>query len=253
MIDVDKEGRLIGTVALALAIVTATYIAAHSWEHVRTRPKDRTLTVTGSAKKRITSDLIEWSATVTSHDMDRTRAVHELHEEVSKAHAYLIDKGIKEDSIEVSSVRVQEQSDYEYQGTGPDRIQRRIFKGYQVTQFVTVRSNDVARVEKVSRQSTDLLEQGVSITSSPPSYYYTKLGALKIEMLAAASRDARTRADSIVKNAGGGSIGKLVGADMGVININPPNSTATSWEGNNDTTSLEKDIITIVHVKYALR
>ena len=40
---------------------------------------------------------------------------------------------------------------------------------------------------------------------------------------------------------------------MGVININRANSTATSWEGNNDTTTLEKDILTIVKVTYELK
>jgi hypothetical protein len=40
---------------------------------------------------------------------------------------------------------------------------------------------------------------------------------------------------------------------MGVININPANSTATSWEGNNDTASLEKDIISIVRATYTLK
>ena len=39
---------------------------------------------------------------------------------------------------------------------------------------------------------------------------------------------------------------------MGVINVNPANSTETSWEGNNDTTSLDKDIITIVYVTFEL-
>ena len=72
-------------------------------------------------------------------------------------------------------------------------------------------------------------------------------------MLSAASKDARTRAESIVKSAGGASIASLRTADMGVINVNPANSTETSWEGNNDTSSLEKDIIAIVHVTYALR
>ena len=37
-----------------------------------------------------------------------------------------------------------------------------------------------------------------------------------------------------------------------VININPANSTQGSWDGNNDTTSLEKDIITIIHATYEL-
>jgi hypothetical protein len=37
---------------------------------------------------------------------------------------------------------------------------------------------------------------------------------------------------------------------MGIININAANSTGTSNEGNNDTTSREKDIITIVHAEF---
>ena len=91
-----------------------------------------------------------------------------------------------------------------------------------------------------------------TITSTAPLYYYTKLGEVKIEMLAEASKDARTRAENMVNSAGGATIGELKSADMGVININPANSTQGSWDGNNDTSSLEKDIITIVHAKYAL-
>ena len=45
-------------------------------------------------------------------------------------------------------------------------------------------------------------------------------------------------------------IGKLIVADMGVININPANVTKTSEEGNNDTGALDKDIITIVHAEF---
>ena len=86
--------------------------------------------------------------------------------------------------------------------------------------------------------------------SEAPRYYYTKLSELKIEMLAEASKDGRTRAERILASAGNSKLGKLREADMGVININPANSTETSWDGNNDTTSLEKDIITIVHISF---
>jgi hypothetical protein len=41
-------------------------------------------------------------------------------------------------------------------------------------------------------------------------------------------------------------------ADMGVINVNAANTTETSWEGHNDTASLEKDILTVVHVSFEL-
>lgn len=253
MIELEKNGRLIGTVAIAAAVVAATTIAAHSWERVRTRPKERDIKVTGSAKRRIVSDLIEWSATVTAQNPDRTAAYRSLHEQVAKTHAFLSAKGIKEAEIAVNSAAVRELVETEVTGIGAERVERRVFKGYAMSQSIAVRSRDVARVEKLSREITDLLEQGVSITSQAPEYFYTRLGELKIEMLAEASKDARTRAVKMLESAGGGAPGKLVDADMGVINVNPANSTATSWEGNNDTSSLEKDIITIVHITYELR
>lgn len=252
MVEIEKNGRLIGTVAIALAVVAATTIAARSWERVKTKPRDRVIKVTGSAKRRIVSDLIEWSAVVSAQNPDRTAAYRSLHEHMAKTHAFLTTKGIREEQISISSAAVQERFDTEVVGTGEQRVERRVFKAYAITQSITIRSADVAKVEKVSRQITDLLEQGVSITSHPPSYLYTKLGGLKIEMLAEASKDARTRADKMLESAGGGTIKLLRDAHMGVININPANSTATSWEGNNDTSSLEKDIITIVHIAYEL-
>jgi uncharacterized protein len=252
MFEIEKNGRLIGTIVVALSVVAATTIAARSWERVRTRPKDRDIKVTGSAKRRIISDLIEWSASVSARDPDRTAAYKSLHEQVAKTRVFLAAKGIKEDQISVSSAAVRELVDVEVSGTGAERVERRVFRGYGMTQSISVRSTDVARVEKLSREITDLLEQGVSISSEAPAYYYTKLGGLKIEMLAEASKDSRTRAEKMIESAGGGRLGKLLDADMGVINVNPANSTATSWEGNNDTTTLEKDIITIVHITYEL-
>jgi hypothetical protein len=79
--------------------------------------------------------------------------------------------------------------------------------GVDTTETIRVRSMDVRRVEKAAREVTSLLEQGVSITSPEPSYYYTKLGELKVEMLAAAARDARARAENVVKSTGGATIG----------------------------------------------
>jgi len=90
------------------------------------------------------------------------------------------------------------------------------------------------------------------VTSQSPNYY-TRLGELKLEMLAEAAKDARARAENILDSAGNSHVGKLVYADMGIININAANSTETSTEGNNDTTSRDKDIITIVHAEYEVQ
>lgn len=242
-----------GWVILSVALVVVGINTTRSWERVKLRPADRTITVTGSAKKRIVSDLIEWSASIGTEDADRTKAYQTLHGHVDTALAYLRAQGVKDEEIAVSSANVDELYDTEYVGTGIERVEKTIFKGYATRVTITVRSTDVPRIERLSREITQLLEQGVPIGSSTPSYFYTKLGELKIEMLAEAAKDARIRADNIVRETGGAALGKLRGADMGVINVNPANSTSTSWDGNNDTTSYEKDIITIVHVTFELR
>jgi len=45
---------------------------------------------------------------------------------------------------------------------------------------------------------------------------------------------------------GGACLGKLRSA------VNPANSTETSREGLNDTSALEKDILTVVHVSFEI-
>jgi len=245
-------GRAAAGLFFGVAFVIATYVAASTWERVRTRPPERTIQVTGSAKKRIRSDQIGWSAEVAVQNQDRTIAYQELSGHMKAVLAYLSAHGVQEDEMRVGFVTVREVWDTETVRTGDERIQRKVFRGYRLSQNVSVNSRDVEKVEKVSRGVTELLAQGVPVSSSEPQYYYTGLQDLKIEMLAEAARDARSRAESILAKAGGAQIARLRYADMGVININPANSTETSWEGNNDTTSLDKDILTIVHVTFEL-
>lgn len=247
-----RELIALAIVALAAAPPLSTYIATQSWERVKVRPVERSIRVTGSAKKRIVSDLIEWSASVSAEAKDKLAAYRKLHADVEATVAYLKAQGVPDDQIFPDSAVVEETYTTVYEGTGEDRISKEILTGYLGKQAVTVRSPDVQRVERVSRSVTELMEKDISVTSGAPAYYYTKLGELKIEMLSEASKDARTRAENMLRSAGGATLSRLKAADMGVINVNPANATATSWEGNNDTTSLDKDIIAIVHVTYGL-
>ena len=248
--------RPIGAAALALGMVLSTAIAAHSWHDVRFRPEKHNIRITGSARKRIVSDLIQWEATIEARADDRTSAYRIVREGRDKAVAFLVSQGIKPDEIQPQSTTSQEVfekviEDKVIPGRHiPVRTETKVSKGFRTSEVILVRSSDVARVEKASREITSLLEQGITVNSEAPDYFYTRLGDLKVEMLAAAAKDARNRAENILRSAGNASIGKLVIADMGVININPANVTKTSEEGNNDTSSLEKDIITIVHAEF---
>ena len=58
--------------------------------------------------------------------------------------------------------------------------------------------------------------------------------------------------DQIVTNANG-HLGRLVEAKMGIMQINPKGVTDVSGTGNNDTTSLEKEILAVVTVHFELK
>ncbi len=246
----------LAALALALGLVGSTYIAATTWRDVRKQPEKNNIRITGSAKKRIVSDLIGWSATIESKGSDRTAAYVSLKGGTDKVVEFLKAQGIKPDEIKTQSAEVAE----EFETVREDKVlpgttvavqsETRKSTGFRALQVVTVNSTNVQQIEKASREITSLLEQDVFVTSHAPSYYYTRLGELKLEMLAEAAKDARNRAENILRSAGNTGLGQLVDSSMGIININPANSTFTSTEGNNDTSSYEKDIITIVRAEY---
>ncbi len=118
-------------------------------------------------------------------------------------------------------------------------------------QQLEVRSPDVDKVAIVSRQVTELINQGILLESMEPEYLYTKLGDLKIEMLAEAAKDAKARAGQIASSTGD-HIGKVRAAHMGILQITPTDSTQVSDSGMNDTTSLEKDITAVVNISFAI-
>lgn len=248
----------VGVVAVAIAMVWSTWILSSTYHSIKVKPEQRSIRVTGSAKKRIVSDLIEWTATLEARAPDRTAAYKQLRAETDRTIAFLKEQGIKADEIQPQSSTFEEDIEVTQElkvvpgAKEPVPVEKKTHKGFITRQEIFVRSKDVQRIEKASREVTSLLEEGISIQSEPPEYFYTRLGELKVEMLAAAGKDARARADNILKNAGGAGIARLLDADMGIININPANSTETSEEGNNDRTSLEKDIITIVHATFEL-
>jgi uncharacterized protein len=248
----------IGVLGLAVAAVWSTSIAATTWKNVRGRTAEqRTIAVTGSAKKRITSDTIAWTANISANDADRTTAYKKLRANTEATVEFLKGQGIQAAEISPQSatftlLKHTETTRHALPGGKEEVTSREVNDGFSVDQSITVRSHDVDKVERASREVTSLLEQGITIESQAPLYFYSKLGELKLEMLAAAGKDARARADNILKNAGGANIGKLVVADMGIININPANSSSTSEEGNNDVSSMDKDIITIVHATFEL-
>ena len=89
----DVRSQL-GWFSMALAAVLCAVIGSAALERTRSRAV-RKVEVTGSAKKRIVSDLIEWHARVELNAAERTKAYRELTGHAQAVMAYLGAQGVK--------------------------------------------------------------------------------------------------------------------------------------------------------------
>jgi hypothetical protein len=231
-------------IALAVGLVLASVIGG--WAFVKGKRGDQTITVTGSARKRIRSDLVIWKAGVSYQAPVLSDAYRSLSENVPRVKGYLISKGITENQITISSISSQTLHAKTDQGEDMGQI-----TGYSLRQELEVRSNDVDKIAKIAREATELINQGILLESMAPEYHYTKLGEEKITMLAEAAKDAKLRAQKVAESTDS-SIGSVRTARMGVLQITPADSNEVSDSGMNDTSSLEKDITAVVNVGFEI-
>ncbi len=231
---------------IGLSIIITAGILAHSF---KTRNKlNNTISVTGLGKQDFVSDLIVWNGRFMEKSTNLKEAYAGLDKKREYIKNYLLSKGIKMDKIVFSSVNIEKEYDDEFNNEG--KKIKSVFTGYALHQSVQIESNEVDKVENISRQITELINAGIEIYSDMPQYYYTKLAELKIRMIAEATKDANLRAQKIASNAQA-SIGHLKNADMGVFQITGQNSSEDySAGGSFNTTSKRKTASITIKLEY---
>tara|TARA_B100000787_G_scaffold15588_1_gene11072 strand:- start:97 stop:828 length:732 start_codon:yes stop_codon:yes gene_type:complete len=209
---------------------------------------DGEIRVTGLGKTDFSSDLIVWEGEFSSQNKDLKQSYLTLEKNKAAINEYLVNKGIKSQQLIYSAVKTDENFKRLYSSDG--KFIGEEFVGYELTQTVKIESNNVDKIEKVSREITELLNQGVQFYSESPRYYYTKLADLKIQMISKATQDARLRAEKIAEFSGG-KLGKLESARMGIFQITGQNSKETySWGGTFNTDSREKSASITMKLTY---
>jgi hypothetical protein len=159
-------------------------------------------------------------------------------------------KGITEDEMVFEAAGIEKLWSNVYDDEG--NIKETTFEGYSLEQNLKISSKKVDLVENTSRQVSELIDAGIELKSAAPQYYYTKLATLKLKMIEAATKDAHERAEKIAEN-GGGSLGKLMYADMGIFQITAENSSEEyEWGGSFNTSSRRKTASVTIRLKYAI-
>jgi len=233
---------------ISIAFIIAFWTVGNAYKY-KFRATEN-ITVTGLAEKDFTSDQIVWTGNYSRKMMDLKSAYSLLKVDEGKIRTYLKGKGVADGEMVFSAVSIDKEFNTKYDADGKQVGSE--FTGFNLRQNVTVDSKDIVKVETISREVTELIESGIEFNSSPPSYYYTKLSELKVDLLAKASADAKQRAETIAKNAGS-SLGKIKKATMGVFQITGQNSNEDySYGGAFNTSSKNKTASITVNIDFAV-
>ncbi len=230
---------------MAAGLVLSAYVVTAGLKDIK--GPGNSLSVKGSAKQQITSDLVVWNGSFSTQSLSLSDAYTSLKDSEAKVKSYLKSQGIDEKDMVFSAINTS--TNYVILPNGAYSSQ---IDSYRLFQSVEIKSTDIQKITDISRNSTDLINEGVEFQSNPPQYFYTKLADLKIDMIALATQDAKTRAEKML-GATGNKVGRLNSASVGVFQITPLYSNDTSDYGINDTSSIEKEITSVVTCEFEVK
>ena len=240
---------IVAVIAAAAAIICVT-IMTNGFVSYKTNGGGDGLTATGSASCDFESDLIVWRGGFSAYGMTTGGAYGVIKNDAEIVKNYLLEKGVTEEEFVFSSVDISQRYRTEYDENG--NYVRDYPDGYDLYQSLTVTSNDIDKVEMVSRDITKLIESGIEFASFSPEYYCTTLDEVKLDLIQKATDNARQRIDILVDGTGCRR-GRLLTATLGVFQITATNSGSGeySYDGAFDTKSRHKTAMITVRLNYA--
>jgi hypothetical protein len=245
MENLNKNSIISFGVIIGIALIMASIVVSVTFYKIRAL--DNTLSVTGSAKTEVVSDTVKWSSQITRpvRISELQNGYSQIASDLTKVKKFLIDSGIPEEAITVSTVSF-------YENYGYQQNQRYVDKEFILSQNITVNSSDIDKITNISKDINAVVSQGVIFQTNSLEYYISSLPELRVSLLGEAVKDAESRANSLAE-ASGKRVGKLKSASSGVVQVLSTNSTDISDYGSYDTSQINKQVMVTVKASFTLK
>lgn len=227
-----------------LAIILALGLIIAVKAGTRSMSNDK-ISVTGSAYQVVKSDSAMLEIELVTRKPDKQIAFNTVKSQLPIVKKYLEEKGIN--NIETKAANGYYTYRYNQNGSMTNEIAY-----YNLSQSITVKSDDVEKIKEISVDIQNLLDKGIDINVMQPQYFYSQLADLKVKLLQDATTDAKNRATAMLK-ATHNKPGKIQAVQMGVFQITPVDSTNVSDMGINDTTTVDKKITAVANVTFRVK
>ncbi|MBM4116297.1 SIMPL domain-containing protein [bacterium] len=205
---------------LALGLVVGLALAGRfiGGGVARFRSETRTVTVKGLVEKEVKADQATWTLYFRRAGADLKEAHARISADREAAVAFLVAQGFPSEAISRQGTRIIDKLAREYgENQAGDRFR------YVLTSSVQVTTPDVDRIAKAVGATESLVASGVVLDGEQggfanPRYAVTAFGALRPQLLAEATANARETARQFAADAGA-AVGRIRTANQGAIQI----------------------------------
>lgn len=206
------------------------------------------INVKGVATQRVVSDTACWTISVETsvnfNEAQKRNAFAETSANVEKVVNFLRENGFDNSEIRSSNITLGKLFKTNKDGYNTSEV-----CGKTAFASVDVATKKLELLDKVMAKSAAIC--GDAITINSPVYLYSKIEDLKLNLLAKATENAKSRAQTLA-SAGGAKLGNIMSATQGVFQITAPLSTETASYGMYDTSTIEKDVRCVVNAQFEI-
>ena len=245
----EKQSTLAMTilgVLLAIGMSSAAFILGVQAK--KAASGQQSITVKGLAVKDVAADNAEWTVTVSVNQPTFAEALNKLRAERPALDTFLIKAGLDKSTWQEGSESVTAKMVTTYLPGGGSKTEQ---QGYDASQSITVTSKDLAKIETANKNFLALQAEGHPVTASAPLYLVSGLEDIKMSLIAAATENAKKRAEEFVKQ-DKVKVGVMRSASQGAFYILAPggNSDTDDYGGTYDKTTIKKQAKVVVTIVY---
>lgn len=214
MLENDKTNTLLLSISIFLGLTALGFLLGDA--AIRFKEYERTVRVKGLAERELPADIVIWPIQFSAAHNDLQGLYNDIDKKTGQIRQFLVKQGIASETITVSTPAITDTSAQQY-GKANAAAYR-----YTATQTVTVYSENIATVRKVMGNLNELGKQGIAFTGdhyqAKTEYIFTRLNAIKPQMIEEATMKAREVAVKFAQDSGS-QLGKIKRAAQGQFSI----------------------------------
>ena len=176
---------------------------------------DRTVDVKGLCEREVKADKVIWPICHKAVSNDLSAVTKMLENNGKTILSFLKKNGVEDAEITVAIPKITDKLAQEY-------VSGEVGLRYLGKAVITVCSSDVDKILGVMGKTSELINGGININQEEwncqPSFRFEGLNAIKPEMIAQATANARAAADQFAKDSGS-KVGKIKSAAQGTFSI----------------------------------